>query len=315
MFTFIVRRLAALVPVLLVVAVFVFSLIHITPGDPAAYMLGPSASPAEVEHLRTVLGLNLPLYQQFVIWLGRAVRGDLGQSIFMGIPVSVSIAQRLEPTFLLTLLAVVFMVVIGIPAGTLAAARRNTPADQVVMAVSVLGLSVPSFWLGLNLILLVGVKLRWLPVAGYVPMAQGDVWASVRTVLMPAFSLGFINAALIARMTRSSMLEVLGLDFVRTARAKGLPRAAVIWRHALGNAILPVLTAIGNSFTVLLGGLVVTEQVFAIPGVGQLVINAVLRRDYPVIQGAVLYIVALYIAINIGLDVLYAAADPRIKYG
>jgi len=303
------------VPVLLVVAVFVFSLIHITPGDPAAYMLGPSASPAEVEHLRTVLGLNLPRYQQFVTWLGRAVRGDLGQSIFMGIPVSVSIAQRLEPTFLLTLLAVVFMVLIGIPAGTLAAARRNTPADQVVMAVSVLGLSVPSFWLGLNLILLVGVKLRWLPVAGYVPMAQGDVWASVRTVLMPAFSLGFINAALIARMTRSSMLEVLGLDFVRTARAKGLPRAAVIWRHGLGNAILPVLTAVGNSFTVLLGGLVVTEQVFAIPGVGQLVINAVLRRDYPVIQGAVLYIVALYIAINIGLDVLYAAADPRIKYG
>ena len=315
MLAFVVRRLAALVPVLFVVAVFVFSLIHITPGDPAAYMLGPSASPAEVEHLRGVLGLNLPLYQQFVIWLGHALRGDLGQSIFMGIPVSVSIAQRLEPTFLLTLLAVIFMVAIGIPAGTLAATRRNTLADQAVMALAVLGLSVPSFWLGLNLILLVGVKLRWLPVAGYVPMAQGGVWASIRTVLMPAFSLGFINAALIARITRSSMLDVLGLDFVRTARAKGLPRAAVIWRHALANAILPVLTAVGNTFTVLLGGLVVTEQVFAIPGVGQLVINAVLRRDYPVIQGAVLYVVTLYIVINIGLDVLYAAADPRIKYG
>jgi len=315
MLAFVVRRLAALVPVLFVVAVFVFSLIHITPGDPAAYMLGPSASPAEVEHLRGVLGLNLPLYQQFVIWLGHALRGDLGESIFMGIPVSVSIAQRLEPTFLLTLLAVIFMVAIGIPAGTLAATRRNTLADQAVMALAVLGLSVPSFWLGLNLILLVGVKLRWLPVAGYVPMAQGGVWASVRTVLMPAVSLGFINAALIARITRSSMLDVLGLDFVRTARAKGLPRAAVIWRHALANAILPVLTAVGNTFTVLLGGLVVTEQVFAIPGVGQLVINAVLRRDYPVIQGAVLYVVTLYIVINIGLDVLYAAADPRIKYG
>ena len=314
MLAFVVRRLAALVPVLFVVAVFVFSLIHITPGDPAAYMLGPSASPAEVEHLRGVLGLNLPLYQQFVIWLGHALRGDLGQSIFMGIPVSVSIAQRLEPTFLLTLLAVIFMVAIGIPAGTLAATRRNTLADQAVMALAVLGLSVPSFWLGLNLILLVGVKLRWLPVAGYVPMAQGGVWASIRTVLMPAFSLGFINAAPIARITRSSMLDVLGLDFVRTARAKGLPRAAVIWRHALANAILPVLTAVGNTFTVLLGGLVVTEQVFAIPGVGQLVINAVLRRDYPVIQGAVLYVVTLYIVINIGLDVLYAAADPRIKY-
>ena len=315
MLAFVVRRLAALVPVLFVVAVFVFSLIHITPGDPAAYMLGPSASPAEVEHLRGVLGLNLPLYQQFVIWLGHALRGDLGQSIFMGIPVSVSIAQRLEPTFLLTLLAVIFMVAIGIPAGTLAATRRNTLADQAVMALAVLGLSVPSFWLGLNLILLVGVKLRWLPVAGYVPLAQGGVWAAVRTLLMPAVSLGFINAALIARITRSSMLDVLGLDFVRTARAKGLPRAAVIWRHALANAILPVLTAVGNIFTVLLGGLVVTEQVFAIPGVGQLVINAVLRRDYPVIQGAVLYVVTLYIVINIGLDVLYAAADPRIKYG
>jgi len=314
MLAFVVRRLAALVPVLFVVAVFVFSLIHITPGDPAAYMLGPSASSAEVEHLRGVLGLNLPLYQQFVIWLGHALRGDLGQSIFMGIPVSVSIAQRLEPTFLLTLLAVIFMVAIGIPAGTLAATRRNTLADQAVMALAVLGLSVPSFWLGLNLILLVGVKLRWLPVAGYVPLAQGGVWASVRTLLMPAVSLGFINAALIARITRSSMLDVLGLDFVRTARAKGLPRAAVIWRHALANAILPVLTAVGNTFTVLLGGLVVTEQVFAIPGVGQLVINAVLRRDYPVIQGAVLYVVTLYIVINIGLDVLYAAADPRIKY-
>lgn len=315
MLTFVVRRLAALVPVLFVVVLFVFSLIHITPGDPAAYMLGPSASPEEVEHLRAVLGLNLPLYQQFVIWLGHAVRGDLGQSIFMGIPVSVSIAQRLEPTFLLTFLAVIFMIAIGIPAGILAATRRNTLADQLVMALAVLGLSVPSFWLGLNLILLVGVKLRWLPVAGYVPMAQGDVWASVRTVLMPAFSLGFINAALIARITRSSMLDVLQLDFVRTARAKGLSQATVIWRHALGNAILPVVTAVGNTFTVLLGGLVVTEQVFAIPGVGQLVINAVLRRDYPVIQGVVLYIVTLYIAINIGLDVLYAAVDPRIKYG
>lgn len=304
-----------MVPVLFVVAVFVFSLIHITPGDPASYMLGPSASPAEVEHLRGVLGLNLPLYQQFAIWLGHALRGDLGQSIFMGIPVSSSIAQRLEPTFLITFLAVFVEILIGIPAGILAATHRNSWIDQLTMAVSVLGLSVPSFWLGLNLILLVGVKLRWLPVAGYVPLAQGEMWSSVRTVLMPAFSLGFINAALIARLTRSSMLEVLGLDFVRTARAKGLRGTTVIWRHALGNAILPVLTAIGNSFTVLLGGLVVTEQVFAIPGVGQLVINSVLRRDYPVIQGTVLYIVSLYILINVGVDLLYALADPRIKFG
>jgi len=302
------------VPILFVVGVFVFLLIHITPGDPASYMLGPSASAAEVDHLRTVLGLNLPLYQQFVIWLQHALRGDLGQSIFMGIPVSTSILQRLEPTFLITILAVCFEVAIGIPAGILAATHRNSWVDQATMAVSVLGLSVPSFWLGLNLILVVGVRLRWLPVAGYVPLAEGDLWGTVRTVLMPSFSLGFISAALIARLTRSSMLEVLGLDFVRTARAKGLPASMVIWRHALGNAILPVLTAVGNSFTVLLGGLVVTEQVFAIPGVGQLVINSVLRRDYPVIQGTVLYIVCLYIVINVMVDVLYAAADPRIKY-
>jgi peptide/nickel transport system permease protein len=311
---FAIRRLAAVVPILFLVAVFVFSLIHITPGDPASYMLGPTASPAEVEHLRKVLGLDLPLYQQFVIWLGRAMRGNLGESIFMGIPVTLAIEQRLEPTFMITIFALFFEVLIGIPAGIVAAMRRNSWADQATMAVAALGLAMPSFWLGLNLILFVGVSLRWLPVAGYVPLAQSP-WGAIRSVLMPAFSLGFINAALIARMTRSSMLEVLSLDFVRTAHAKGLGRAVVIWRHALRNAILPVLTAVGNSFTVLLGGLVVTEQVFAVPGVGQLVINSVLRRDYPVIQGTVLYIVLLYVVINVGVDVIYALADPRIKFG
>jgi peptide/nickel transport system permease protein len=303
---FAIRRLAAVVPILFLVAVFVFSLIHITPGDPASYMLGPTASPAEVEHLRKVLGLDLPLYQQFVIWLGRAMRGNLGESIFMGIPVTLAIEQRLEPTFMITIFALFFEVLIGIPAGIVAAMRRNSWADQATMAVAALGLAMPSFWLGLNLILFVGVSLRWLPVAGYVPLAQSP-WGAIRSVLMPAFSLGFINAALIARMTRSSMLEVLSLDFVRTAHAKGLGRAVVIWRHALRNAILPVLTAVGNSFTVLLGGLVVTEQV--------LVINSVLRRDYPVIQGTVLYIVLLYVVINVGVDVIYALADPRIKFG
>lgn len=314
MLSFVVRRLSAVVPVFFVVGVLVFSLIHITPGDPVAYMLGPSAFPEEVEHLRSTLGLDRPLYIQFVIWLGHALRGDLGQSIFMGIPVSLAIWQRLEPTFMITILAVLFEVLIGIPSGILAATRRNSWIDQITMGVAVLGLSMPSFWLGLNLILFVGVKLRLLPVAGYIPVSQG-LWSAVRTVLMPAFALGFINAALIARLTRSSMLEVLFLDFVRTAHAKGLPRSIVIWRHALGNAILPVLTAVGNSFTILLGGLVVTEQVFAIPGVGQLVINAVLRRDYPVIQGTVLYIVTLYIVINVCVDMIYALADPRIKFG
>lgn len=314
MATFVVRRLLALGPILLVVAVFVFSLIHLTPGDPAAYMLGPSATPQEVAHLRSVLGLDRPLATQFVFWLGRAVRGDLGHSIFLGIPVTTAIEQRLEPTLLITLVAVLIEALLGVSAGVLAATRRNSWVDQVTMACSALGLSMPSFWLGLNLILLVGVRLRWLPVAGYVPLGQ-DPWGAVRSVLLPGCSLGLISAALIARLTRSSLLEVLGLDFVRTARAKGLAPSDVIWRHAFRNALLPVLTALGNSFTVLLGGLVVTEQVFAIPGVGQLVINSVLRRDYPVIQGTVLYIVTLYVVINVGVDVLYAALDPRIKYG
>lgn len=314
MLTFAVRRLAAVIPILFIVGIFVFSLIHLTPGDPASYMLGPTASAEDAARLRTALGLDRPLYQQFGVWLVRAVRGDLGESIFIGIPVTRAIEQRLEPTFLLTLLAVLIEIAIGIPAGILAATRRNSWIDQATMAVAVLGLSMPSFWLGLNLIRLFGVQLRWLPVAGYLSFAESP-WGAVRSVLMPAFSLGFINAALIARMTRSSMLEVLSLDFVRTAHAKGLARAAVILHHALRNAILPVLTVVGNSFTVLLGGLVVTEQVFAIPGVGQLVINSVLRRDYPVIQGAVLYVVALYVVINVGIDLLYALADPRIKFG
>jgi peptide/nickel transport system permease protein len=314
MASFVVRRLLALGPVLLVVAVFVFSLIHLTPGDPASYMLGPSATPEEVAHLRSVLGLDRPLPAQFVLWLGRAVRGDLGHSIFMGIPVTTAIAERLEPTLLITVVAVLIETLLGISAGLLAATRRNSWVDQLTMACAALGLSMPSFWLGLNLILLVGVRLRWLPVAGYVPLAQ-DPWGALRSVLLPASSLGFISAALIARLTRSSLLEVLGLDYVRTARAKGVGGAAVVWRHAFRNALLPVLTAIGNSFTVLLGGLVVTEQVFAIPGVGQLVINSVLRRDYPVIQGTVLYIVTVYVLVNVGVDVLYAFLDPRIKYG
>ena len=313
MIGFVLRRLVSVIPVLLLVAVFAFLLVHLTPGDPAAYMLGPLASQAQINALRRALGLNEPILVQLGHWFGRVLRGDLGDSFFMGIPVPLAISQRLEPTALLTVLAVAFELVIGIPAGILAARRRNTWVDQVVIGFASLGISTPSFWLGLNLILLFGVTLHLLPVAGYVPVSESWTGA-VRSVLMPAFALGAINSALVARMTRASMLETLSQDFVRTARAKGISERGVVWHHALRNAFLPGLTVVGNSFALLLGGLVVTEQVFAIPGVGQLVINAVLRRDYPVIQGVLLYVVLLYVAINVVVDVLYALVDPRIRF-
>jgi peptide/nickel transport system permease protein len=312
--SFIIRRLVAVVPVLLLVAVFAFFLVHLTPGDPAAYMLGPLATPAQIHQLREALNLNVPLLIQFERWFLRALRGDLGESLFMSIPVPLAIWQRTEPTFLLTLMAVAIEVLIGVSAGVLAATRRNTWVDQLAIAFTSLGLSIPSFWLGLNLIFFFGVYLRVLPVAGYVPLSVSWTGA-IRSLLMPACALGFISSALVARMTRASMLEVLSQDFVRTARAKGVAERGVIWRHALRNAILPVITVVGNSFAILLGGLVVTEQVFAIPGVGLLVINAVLHRDYPVIQGVLLYIVTLYVFINVGMDIMYALVDPRIKFG
>ena len=313
MTTFVIRRLASVIPVLLLVAIFAFLLVHITPGDPASYMLGPLASEQQVHDLREVLGLNEPVYVQFKRWFVRVLHGDLGESIFMSIPVPLAIWQRLEPTLLLTLLAVLVEVLVGVSAGITAATHRNTWIDQAIMTFASLGLSTPSFWLGLNLIFLFGVHLRLLPVAGYVPLSDSWVGA-IRSLIMPAFALGFISSALVARMTRSSVLEVLSQDFIRTARAKGVTEQAVVWRHAMRNAILPVMTVVGNSFASLLGGLVVTEQVFAIPGVGLLVINAVLHRDYPVIQGVLLYIVTLYVFINVAVDILYALADPRIKF-
>jgi peptide/nickel transport system permease protein len=310
---FVVRRLASAVPVLLLVAVFTFLLVHLTPGDPAGYMLGPLATPAQINRVREALDLNLPLPVQFVRWFARALRGDLGESLFMSIPVPLAIWQRAEPTVLLTLMAVAIEVLIGLPAGILAATHRNTWVDQTAIALTSFGLSMPSFWLGLNLIFFFGVRLGVLPVAGYVPVEVSWIGA-LRSLLMPAFALGFISSAQVARMTRSSMLEVLSQDFVRTARAKGVGEPAVVWRHALRNAILPVITVVGNSFALLLGGLVVTEQVFAVPGVGLLVINAVLHRDYPVIQGVLLIIVTLYVFINVAMDILYALVDPRIRF-
>jgi len=314
MTAFVIRRVASVVPTLLLVAIFAFFLVHLTPGDPAAYMLGPLATPAQIRLVRDALNLNLPLQDQFATWFAGLLHGNLGESLFMSIPVSLAIWQRAEPTVLLALMIMVLQILIGVPAGVLAAVRRNTWVDQTVIGLTSLGQAMPSFALGLVLIFLVGVQWRLLPVAGYVPLAVSPI-GTLRSLLMPALTLGMISSALLARMTRSSMLEVLYQDFVRTARAKGALERTVVWRHALRNAALPVLTVVGNSFALLLGGLVITEQVFSIPGVGLLVVDAVLRRDYPVIQGVLLVFVTLYVFVNVAMDVVYALFDPRIRFG
>jgi peptide/nickel transport system permease protein len=308
-----VRRLAATVPVMLVVAVFVFSLLHLSPGDPAIVIAGDQASPTDVARIRETLGLDRPYLEQFVGWLGRAVRGDLGQSIFSNLPVSHLIAQRIEPTLMLMLLTVAIAVSVAVPLGVLAAWTAGRWIDRVLMAAAVLGFSVPVFVTGYLLAWLFALQLEWLPVQGYVPLAEG-LWACVRSLLLPALALGSVYVALIARVTRATMLEVLGQDYMRTARAKGLAPAPLLFVHALKNAAVPIVTVIGLGIALLIGGAVVTESVFAIPGLGRLVVDAILRRDYPVIQGVVLLCSFVYVAINLAIDLLYTLLDPRIRY-
>ena len=310
---YIIRRVLGLIPVLILVAVVSFLLIHIIPGDPAAVMLGTDATPHEVEKLREDLGLNEPLHVQFYRWISRVLRGDLGDSFFMGRPVTVALLERLPATILLAVAALFFAVLIGVPAGIIAAIKQNSIIDQLVMIIALIGVSLPSFWIGLNLILIFSVNLRWLPSGGYVPLTENFI-DGLRCLLMPAFALGFMQAALIARMTRSSMLEVLRQDYIRTARSKGLAEQVVVGLHALKNAMIPILTVIGTAFGVLLGGAVIVETVFAYPGIGRLVVAAVQRRDYPVIQGALLLISSIYVLVNLLVDILYTLIDPRIKY-
>lgn len=314
MSTQILRRLLALVPVLVVVGVVVFVLVHVAPGDPAAVMAGNEATPERVAQLRHDMGLDLPLWEQFSRWVTAVARGDLGRSYFLDQPVSESLAQRMEPTGLLTLYALVFSVLVGVPAGVVAALRRNSWVDRLTMVISLGGVSVPAFWLGILLILAFAVRLRVLPAAGYVSFAE-DPLGNFRYLLMPSFSLGLQSAALLARVVRSSMLDVLQEDYVRTARAKGLRESVVMVRHALPNVMIPTLTVIGNSAGGLLGGAIVTEQVFNLPGVGRLVVESVLRRDFPVIQGAVLAIAGVYVLVNLIVDVAYVVVDPRVREG
>ena len=311
--TYLLRRVLAVIPVMLVVATVTFMLVHLAPGDPASIIAGPDATPESIARLRHHLGLDESLPAQLLRWYGRLLRGDLGDSIFLRRPVTEAIVERLEPTLLLTGWATLIAVLIGVPAGIVSARYHNSAVDQSFMGLALVGLSIPNFLLGLVMILVFGVWLRWLPVAGYVSLDEG-LWPNARSLLMPSVSLGLVQSALIARITRSSMLDVLREQYILAGRAKGLAERVVVYKHALKNAIIPILTVIGITFAILVGGAVVIETVFNIPGLGRLIISAVLRRDYPVIQGVVLVIAVTYTLINLVVDLVYLTVDPRIRY-
>ena len=313
MLPYVVRRLLAVIPVMAVVMTVVFLLIHLIPGDPVSVMLGPDATPAQIEATRRSLGLDRPLPEQLLGFYARVLRGDLGQSYFLDRPVVTAILERAEPTLMLMACALLVAVIIGVSSGIVAAARRGSLWDRTLMLGSLLGVCIPGFWLSLNFIYLFAVRLGWLPAAGYASVAT-DPMAALRYMVLPAVSLGFNQSALIARISRSCMLEALQQDYVRTSRAKGLPDRVVTYVHAFRNALVPVVTVIGVTTAVLIGGAVVTEIVFNIPGLGRLVISAILRRDYPVVQGVVLVTAAVYVLINLVVDILYAFIDPRIRY-
>ena len=311
--TYVARRLLALIPVALVVATVAFVLIHLAPGDPASVIAGPDASRDDVRRIERQLGLDAPLPVQLGRWYVRLAQGNLGQSIFLRRPVTEAILDRVEPTLLLTLFAIALSIVIGVPAGVLAARYHNSVTDQALMVVALLGVSIPNFLLGLLFILFFSVWLGWFPVAGYAPLEYG--WLkTLRSLVLPAFALGLVQSALIARIARSSMLDVLREPFIVAGRAKGLSERVVIYKHALKNAMIPTVTIIGISFAILISGAVVVETVFNIPGLGRLIISAVLRRDYPVIQGVVLCIAGVYMLINLAVDLSYLVFDPRVKY-
>ncbi|QAA77001.1 MAG: Dipeptide transport system permease protein DppB [Candidatus Bipolaricaulis sibiricus] len=313
MIGYICRRLLGLIPTWLAVGLMAFLIIQLTPGDPAAVILGQEATLTGVETVRQRLGLDKPLVHRLQDWYLGLLQGDLGDSYFLGRPVAVAIVERIPVTFALTLCAMVVATLIGLPLGIIAALRPNTVLDTTVMGVSLIGLSIPEFLMGLGLMYVFAVTLRWLPTGGYVAFTA-DFRRALLHIAMPAFSLGFIQSALIARMTRSAMLEVLTGDCVRTARAKGLHESRVVWKHALRNAMLPIVTVIGLSFALLLGGAFITEVVFRLPGIGSLVIAAVKRRDYPVVQGVLLVVSSIVLLANLVVDVAYAYLDPRIKY-
>lgn len=313
MLAYAVRRVVATIPVMGVVAFFVFSLLYIAPGDPAAVIAGDQATPADVERIRQSLGLDRPFLVRFGEWVWQILHGDLGTSIFTNLPVSTMIAQRFEPTLSLMAITLCFAISVAIPMGVLAAWKAGTWIDRLIMAFAVFSFSVPVFVVGYLLAYVFALELEWLPVQGYTPLSRG-LWPWFENLILPAAALGFVYIALIARITRASMLEVLQQDYIRTARAKGIGQRDILFVHALKNASVPIVTVIGIGVALLIGGAVVTESVFAIPGLGRLTIDAILRRDYPLIQGLVLLFSFVYVLVNLGIDILYTLLDPRIRY-
>ncbi len=307
------RRLLSAIPVLFIVSLISFGLMRLIPGDPAAAIAGIAATPAQIEQLRRDLGLDEPLLMQLLHYYQGLLQGDFGKSLLLGKGVLAATMERLPVTIGLSLYALVLTLLIGVTSGIIAALRQNTWVDQVAMMIAMLGISIPGFFLGLLMIIFFAVQLGWLPSGGYVPFSQDPIgW--LRSTTMPAISLALLQAGLLARITRSGMLEVLRQDYVRTARAKGLPERQVILKHALANALIPIVTVVGIIISLLLSGAVVTEALFSLPGMGQLLTQAVLSRDYPMVQGGLLLVTTFLVLVNILVDVLYALIDPRVRY-
>ena len=313
MFAYFIRRVLATIPVVLMVALFVFSLLYIAPGDPAAIIAGDQATPADVDRIRESLGLDRPFLVRFLDWLWGVMRGDLGVSIFTNLPVSHMIKQRIEPTVSLMVLTLILSLSTAIPMGVIAAWKHGTLIDRTVMMLAVFGFSTPVFVVGYLLAYVFALQLDWLPVQGFTSISQG-LFPFLRNLILPSVALGLIFMALIARITRATMLDVLSQDYIRTAKAKGVEQKGVLFVHALKNAAVPIATIVGIGFASLIGGAVVTESVFAIPGLGRLTVDAILRRDYPVIQGVVLLFSFNYVLVNLAVDLLYTVFDPRIRY-
>lgn len=308
------RRLLGMLPTLFLASIVVFSFIHLLPGDPAVIMLGDNATPEQVEALKTSMGLNEPIWVQYGKWISGVLRGDLGTSVFFHKPVSSIIADRAETSILIATFSMILILLFGVPIGILSAVRPNSKLDQFFSGTSMLFASIPTFWLGLNLMFIFAVSLRWLPSSGFPSLSGAGGWSNLRYLILPCVTLAAPNSALIIRLTRSSMLDVSKSDYVRTAWAKGLTERRVTMRHIFRNAMISIVAALGFTFVGLVAGTVVTETVFSLPGVGRLVVESLLRRDYPVIQGIILVIATIYMVINLLVDLSFALLDPRIRY-